>query len=205
MVAHLLRTVVLTAAAGTAFTGLAPAAASDTGVQVFPGMEIRQGSTVCTLGFIDPVARIGYSAGHCRGNGTVTDRDGRPVGVVVVARDNTPNGAVVRTDEVITDYETIALAKDVTVNPVLPGGRPLRVDPGFVLQDGSHPGRNLGRPRGIQKQQAAAARQHVFYGAGLLMAGGKAHHRLAQVGREPAIRPGQGLHHGRLGSIGRQT
>ena len=136
MVAHLLRTVVLTAAAGTAFTGLAPAAASETGVQVFPGMEIRQGSTVCTLGFIDPVARIGYSAGHCRGNGTVTDRDGRPVGVVVVARDNTPNGAVVRTDEVITDYETIALAKDVTVNPVLPGGRPLRVDPAAQLVAG---------------------------------------------------------------------
>lgn len=130
------RAIVLAAAAGAALTGLAPAAASDTGVEVFPGMEIRQGTTVCTLGFIDPVARIGYSAGHCRGSDSVTDRDGRVVGVVVAARDNTPNGAVVRTDEVITDYETIALARGVTVNPILPGGRRLVVDPAAQLVPG---------------------------------------------------------------------
>jgi hypothetical protein len=115
---------------------LSAAAAADEGVQVFPGMEIRQGTTVCTLGFVDPVARIGYSAGHCRGNGAVTDRDGRFIGVVATARDNTPNGAVVRTDQVISDYETISLAQGVTVSTALPGGRQLVVDPGLVLAPG---------------------------------------------------------------------
>ena len=113
-----------------------PVAAADGGVQVFPGMEIRQGTTVCTLGFVDPVSRIGYSAGHCRGNGAVTDRDGRFIGVVAIARDNTPNGSVVRTDEVISDYETISLAKDVVISTVLPGGRRLVVDPGVHLVAG---------------------------------------------------------------------
>lgn len=127
--ARFLCSIALAAAAGATITGLAPVAASDAGVQVFPGMEIRQGSTVCTLGFIDAHARLGFSAGHCRGDGTVTDRDGRLIGTVTVARDNTPDGAVVRTDEVITDYETIALARDVTISSVLPGGRTLVVDP----------------------------------------------------------------------------
>ena len=136
MVARFLRTAVVAAAAGSALLALCPAAAADGGVQVFPGMEIRQGTTVCTLGFVDPVARVGYSAGHCRGSGTVTDRDGRFIGVVSIARDNTPSGAVVRTDQVISDYEIIALASDVTVNTALPGGRQLVVDPGLVLAPG---------------------------------------------------------------------
>jgi hypothetical protein len=110
--------------------------APDGGVEVFPGMEIRQGTTVCTLGYVDPVTRTGYSAGHCRGSGTVTDRDGRYIGVVAAARDNTPSGAVVRTDQVISDYETITLARDVTVRTALPGGRQLVVDPGLVLAPG---------------------------------------------------------------------
>lgn len=117
-------------------TALSPAAAADGDIEVFPGMEIRQGSTVCTLGFIDPVARIGYSAGHCRGNGTVTDRTGRLIGTVTSSRDNTPNGAVVRTDQVISDYETISLVKEATVKSVLPGGRQLVVDPNAVLVPG---------------------------------------------------------------------
>lgn len=124
---------VVAAAATTVLTALSPAAAADGGLQVYPGMEIRQGSTVCTLGFVDPVSRIGYSAGHCRGNGSVTDRDGRFIGVVGTARDNTPDGSVVRTDQVISDYETITLAPDVTVSTVLPGGRNLVVDPGARL------------------------------------------------------------------------
>jgi len=91
---------------------------------------------VCTLGFVDPAARIGYSAGHCRGTGAVTDRDGRFIGAVASARDNTPDGTVVRTDEVISDYETINLASDVTVSTVLPGGRHLVVDSGAPLAAG---------------------------------------------------------------------
>lgn len=126
---------VAAAVAAPALAAMAPIAAAD-GPQVFPGMEIRQGTTVCTLGFVDPVARIGYSAGHCRGTGSVTDRDGRFIGVVASARDNTPDGTVVRTDQVISDYETINLARDVTISTALPGGRQLVVDPAAGLAAG---------------------------------------------------------------------
>jgi hypothetical protein len=106
------------------------------GVTVSPGMEIRQQSTVCTLGFVDPIARVGYSAGHCRGAGPVTDRLGRVIGVVTSSRDNTPDGSVVRVDQVISDYETISLAADVAITNVLPGGRPLVADPAPPLSAG---------------------------------------------------------------------
>ncbi len=136
MVPHFPRSTLLALAAGAAFSALAPAAAADSGVQVFPGMEIRQGTTVCTVGFVDPVARIAFSAGHCRGSGTVTDRNGRFVGVVATSRDNTPNGTVVRTDQVISDYETIKLADDVAISTILPGGRPLVINPAAGLAPG---------------------------------------------------------------------
>ena len=123
------------AAAGSAAVALAPTASADV-VVVSPGMEIRQDSSMCTLGYVDPAARIGYSAGHCRGTGLVTDRNGRFIGVVATARDNTPDGAVVRTDQMISDYETIKLADDVTINPVLPGGRPLVADPAVTVSAG---------------------------------------------------------------------
>ena len=134
--ARFLRSLVVAAVAGPALAGLAPIAAADGAVQVFPGMEIRQGTTVCTLGFVDAAARVGYSAGHCRGTGAVTDRDGRFIGVVATARDNTPDGTVVRTDEVISDYETINLASEVVVSTVMPGGRQLVADPGAPLVAG---------------------------------------------------------------------
>ena len=108
-----------------ALTTVAPAAHATPGVVVSPGMEIRQASNVCTLGYVDPVARIAYSAGHCRADGPVTDRDGHFIGMVSTSQDNTPDGAVVRTDQVISDYEVIALGADVTINNILPGGRQL--------------------------------------------------------------------------------
>jgi hypothetical protein len=58
------------------------------------------------------------------------------IGTVVTARDNTPDGTVVRTDEVISDYETINLAADVTIGTALPGGRQLVVDPSAPLAAG---------------------------------------------------------------------
>jgi hypothetical protein len=122
------RHVVVAAAALAAFLSVTPAAQATPGVVVSPGMEIHQDSNVCTLGYVDPVARIAYSAGHCRGNGPVTDKDGHFIGMVSQFQDNTPDGAVVRTDQVISDYETIALAADVAVNNVLPGGRQLVAD-----------------------------------------------------------------------------
>jgi len=130
-VARFLRTLVLAAAGAALAVAVAPAASADSADKtptVFPGMEIRQESTMCTLGFVDPVARIAFSAGHCRANGPVTDRNGRLIGVVTTSRDNTPDGSVVRVDQVISDYETIALNPDVVVNNLLPGGRALVAD-----------------------------------------------------------------------------
>ena len=134
--ARFLQSLVVAGAAAAALGSLAPGASAYGRAQVFPGMEIRQGTTVCTLGFVDPATRIGYSAGHCRGNGAVTDRDGRFLGVVGTSRDNTPNGTVVRTDEVISDYETITLADDVIVSTALPGGRQLVADAAAPLTAG---------------------------------------------------------------------
>lgn len=122
--------------AGNPVAGNQVAGNPDSGTGVFPGMEIRQGSTVCTLGYVDPVERIAFSAGHCRGNGTVTDRAGRFIGVVTTSRDNTPDGTVVRTDQVISDYQTIKLAADVKVSTILPGGRRLVVDPNAQIAPG---------------------------------------------------------------------
>ena len=130
--------VVVAAAAGVALMSsmtAAPSAVAEATV-VHPGMEIRQDSTVCTLGFVDVAARIAYSAGHCRGSGLVTDRNGRFIGVVTTSRDNTPDGTVVRTDQVISDYQTISLAAGVTANNVLPGGRQLVADPAAALSPG---------------------------------------------------------------------
>jgi len=128
-VARFLRYLLLAAAVIAAFVAaVSPAAAADNGVTVFPGMEIRQESTACTLGYVDSVARIAFSAGHCRANGPVTDRNGRLIGVVTTSRDNTPDGSVVRVDHVISDYETISLAADVSISNILPDGRALVAD-----------------------------------------------------------------------------
>ena len=113
----------------------APAPA-DPGVLVYPGMEILQGTNVCTLGYVDPQMRIAFTAGHCRGNGLVRDRDGSFVGNQAFFRDNTPDGATIDTNHQIADWEAISLAPDVTVNNILPGGRALVSDPGIVPSTG---------------------------------------------------------------------
>ena len=128
--------VVSTAAALAVSAIIAPVAQAAPGVVVSPGMEIRQASNVCTLGYVDPAARIAYSAGHCRADGPVTDRDGHFIGMVSTFQDNTPDGAVVRTDQVISDFETITLAADVVVNNVLPGGRQLVADAAPPMANG---------------------------------------------------------------------
>jgi hypothetical protein len=106
------------------------------GVVVYPGMEIRQDTNVCTLGYVDPQARIAFTAGHCRGSGQVRDNAGNLIGMQTLFRDNTPNGATVDTNHQIADWETITLAPDVAVNNILPGGRMLVSDPGFVPSPG---------------------------------------------------------------------
>ena len=126
------------AAAAPIFALTIPAAPAQAtpGVLVYPGMEIHQGSNVCTLGFVDPGARTAFTAGHCRGDGPVVDRAGSPIGTLAVFRDNTPDGATVATDHMISDWEAISLAPDVAVNDVLPGGRILVSDAGIVPTPG---------------------------------------------------------------------
>jgi hypothetical protein len=113
----------------------APAQA-DPGVVVFPGMEILQGTNVCTLGFVDPQTRVAFTAGHCRADGMVRDRGGQFVGHQASFRDNTPDGATIDTNHQIADWEAISLAPDAMVNNVLPGGRVLVADPAVVPSPG---------------------------------------------------------------------
>jgi hypothetical protein len=127
-----LRLLVATVAPIVALTLPAAPAQADPGVLVFPGMEVIQGTNVCTLGYVDPQARIAFTAGHCRGNGMVSDKDGRFVGNQALFRDNTPDGTTIDTNHQIADWEAITLAPDVAVNNVLPSGRQLISDPGVV-------------------------------------------------------------------------
>jgi hypothetical protein len=116
--------------------GLPASAASADPVLVFPGMEIHQGIHVCTLGYVDPARRVAFTAGHCRGDGPVTDKDNNVIGKLATFRENTPDGATVAADQAIADYESIALADDVMPNNILPGGRPLRSDAGRAVTPG---------------------------------------------------------------------
>jgi len=113
-----------------------PVVASADPVLVYPGMEIHQGPHLCTLGYVDPGLRVAFTAGHCRGDGPVTDKDNNVIGHLATFRDNTPNGAVVATDQQVNDYESIVLAPDVAANNILPGGRVLLSDPGLVVTPG---------------------------------------------------------------------
>lgn len=101
-------------------------------VLVFPGMEIRQDTNRCTLGYVDLRTRTAFSAGHCHGSGPVTDKSGNVIGHQTLFRDNTPNGATIATDHVITDWEAIDILPEVSLNDVLPGGRSLIADPAVV-------------------------------------------------------------------------
>jgi hypothetical protein len=124
-----------TVIAGVLVTCFPVAAAADP-VLVFPGMEIHQGGHLCTLGYVDPGLRVAFAAGHCRGDGPVTDKDNHVIGTLATFRDNTPNGAIVDTEQQVNDYESIVLADGVTANNILPGGRALQSDPGLVVTQG---------------------------------------------------------------------
>lgn len=129
------RVVVVTAIAAAPMSPAAGIARADP-VLVYPGMEVRQDTHVCTLGYVDPVMRVAFTAGHCRGSGTVTDRAGNVIGTLATYRDNTPNGATVNTDQVIADYEAIVLADGVDSNDILPGGLRLEAGPDSVVAQG---------------------------------------------------------------------
>ncbi len=131
-----LRALAAAAAPIVALTIPAAPAHADPGVLVYPGMEIRHGSNVCTLGFVDPAARIAFTAGHCRAEGPVVDKGGNAIGVLTMFRDNTQDGATIATDYMISDWEAIGLAPDVAMNNILPGGRVLVSDPAVAPQPG---------------------------------------------------------------------
>ena len=116
--------------------GLWPAAAGADPPLVFPGMEVHQDNRICTLGYVDPVTRIAFTAGHCRGGGPVTDKDHNVIGRLATFRDNTPSGSTVATDQLISDYEAIVLDDHVAVNNILPGGRRLESNPNVAVQPG---------------------------------------------------------------------
>lgn len=126
----------LSSAFAVAMAVPASPANADPGVTVSPGMEILQDTNVCTLGYVDPALRVAFTAGHCRGSGAVTDTHGNLIGSMATYRDNTPDGATVNTDQTIQDYEAIVLADNVSVNNILPSGRPLESQPGRVAQPG---------------------------------------------------------------------
>ena len=129
------RILATTVAAAALATGT-PSAAKAESVLVFPGMEIHQGSHLCTLGYVDPARRVAFTAGHCRSDGPVTDKDNKVIGNFATFRDNTPTGSTVATDQLVADYESIVLADNVTANNILPDGRPLESTPGVVVQPG---------------------------------------------------------------------
>jgi len=115
-----------------------PAVATADPVLVFPGMEIHQGEHLCTLGYVDPGLRVAFAAGHCHADGPVTDKDNNVIGRLATFRANTADGAVVATDQAITDYESIVLTDGVAANNILPGGRVLQSDPGLVVTPGEN-------------------------------------------------------------------
>jgi hypothetical protein len=127
----------LAVAVAVALFGVAaPAKAdADPGVTAFPGLEIHQGSTVCTLGFVELSLRIALTTGQCDGGSVVTDGHGKTLGTVLTARraaeapaseGSAPNPNV--------EYEVVGLAEDVTATDTLPTGRQLLSKPGVLAQ-----------------------------------------------------------------------
>ncbi|OCB29893.1 hypothetical protein A5674_14120 [Mycobacterium malmoense] len=112
-------------------------AGADPGITVFPGMEIRQGATVCMVGLVEPRLRVAITSGQCgSGESGVTDHDGNPVGTVVLARRQAADETAAGEAMVPVEYEVIALGPGVIASDVLPTGRQLRSAPGLRAQPG---------------------------------------------------------------------
>jgi hypothetical protein len=104
-------------------------AVADATVTVFPGMEMREDNTACTVGFVEVRLRIAVTAGQCRGGSTVTDSNHEVVGTVVQAHREPAEGT--EADGLVrgAEYEVIALAPDIAATDVLPTGRRLHSSP----------------------------------------------------------------------------
>ncbi|EUA74651.1 hypothetical protein I541_4030 [Mycobacteroides abscessus] len=101
---------------------------------VYPGMRINQGTQSCTLGFVDPGARIGLTAGHCAldSDGPVYDDSGNRVGTADIAHfEPTPQDKSFAEQPPI-DYEGIAFYEGIPINNVLPNGLVLESNPKIV-------------------------------------------------------------------------
>lgn len=110
---------------------------ADPGITIFPGMEIRQGSAVCMLGMVEPRLRVALTSGQCDGGQSmVTDRDGKPIGDVVLGRRQVDTQSATDTSMSPVEYEVIALARNVTASDLLPTGRRLLSTPGLRVEPG---------------------------------------------------------------------
>lgn len=127
----------IASAFATMLLATAGRAAADPGSTVFPGMEIRQGNTVCMVGLVEPRLRVAVTSGQCDGGKSmVTDRDLKPIGSVVLGRRQVDADSAADTSILPVEYEVIAIAPDVTVTDVLPTGRRLGSAPALRAQPG---------------------------------------------------------------------
>lgn len=126
------------ASAATTMLCAAPGeAVGDPGATVFPGMEIRQGNTVCMVGLVEPRLRVALTSGQCdAGQSVVTDRDRKTIGNVVLGRRQVDADSTADTSMLPVEYEVIAIAPEVTATDVLPTGRHLGSVPGTRAQTG---------------------------------------------------------------------
>jgi hypothetical protein len=104
-------------------------AVADPVVTVFPGMEMRQGDTTCTVGYVEARLRIALTGGQCRGGSTVTDSNRHVLGTVVQAHRNAPEGVEADGSAQDAEYEVVALEPSVAATEVLPTGRQLQSSP----------------------------------------------------------------------------
>jgi hypothetical protein len=130
-----------------------PASAAD--AMVFPGMTIVQGSTKCTLAYVDTTTRIAYSAGHCNSDGQVRDTAGNRIGNVAYSHANRDGQSNSGPQDTVIDYEAISLnpAAGTVTNLLGPTfTRPLITQPGLEPQPGMpvcHRGATTGRSCGF--------------------------------------------------------
>ncbi|GAB1815753.1 Rv1815 family serine proteinase [Mycobacterium sp. MUNTM1] len=127
----------IASAAATMFFSAPGQAVADPGATVFPGMEIRQGNTVCMVGLVETGLRVALTSGQCDGGQpVVTDRDRKPIGNVVLGRRQVDVDSTADTSMLPVEYEVIAIAPGVTPSDVLPTGRHLGSAPGMRAQTG---------------------------------------------------------------------
>lgn len=105
------------AAVAAVAVGPMPVAAARpvTAPYAFAGMTIIQGGSRCTLGYLETVERIAYSAGHCDDGRIVKNTEGQRIGVVMESENNRGNHSATGPSDTVVDYEVISIDPDVTI------------------------------------------------------------------------------------------